>query len=113
VTDLLYTFVANLKELDDAGLERLARKLTISGVGETNLVIRALKEYKKAADDLTFSGRMNKMLDTAEGFIPFMRGFEALYTNSDTFFKGASLLAEEAKLGNAISRIPGLNEFDP
>jgi hypothetical protein len=112
VTDLLYTFVANLKELDDAGLERLARKLTVSGVGETNLVIRALNEYKKAADDLTFSGRMNEMLDKAEGFVPFMRGFEAAYTNSDTFFKGASLLAEEAKLANGLSRVPGMSEFD-
>jgi hypothetical protein len=113
VTDLLYTFVANMKELDDAGLERLARKLTVSGVGETNLVIRALREYKQAADDLTFSGRLNDMLDRAEGFIPFMRGFEALYSNSDTFFKGAALLAEEGKLANALSRVPGVNEFDP
>jgi hypothetical protein len=113
VTDLLYTFVANMKELDDAGLERLARKLTVAGVGETNLVIRALKEYKQAADDLTFSGRLNEMLDSAEGAIPFMRAFEAMYSNTDTFFKGAALLAEEGKLANAISRVPGVNEFDP
>ena len=113
ITDLLYTFTANMKELDDAGLERLARKLTVSGAGETNLVIRALDEYKKAAADLTFSGRMNKMLDNAEGIIPFMRSFEAFYTNTDTFFKGAALLAEEAKLANGIARVPGLSEFDP
>jgi len=113
VTDLLYTFVANMKELDDAGLERLARKLTVAGVGETNLVIRALNEYKQAADDLTFSGRLNEMLDRAEGFIPFMRAFEAAYSNTDTFFKGAALLAEEGKLANAISRVQGVNEFDP
>jgi hypothetical protein len=113
VTDLLYTFVANTKELDDAGLERLARKLTVAGVGETSLVIRALNEYKQAADDLTFSGRLNEMLDRAEGFIPFMRAFEAMYSNTDTFFKGAALLAEEGKLANAISRVSGVNEFDP
>jgi len=113
VTDLLYTFVANVKELDDAGLERLARKLTASGAGETNLMVRALKDYKQAADDLTFSGGLNERLDKAEGFIPFMREFEAFYTNTDTFFKGAALLAEEAKLMSGISRIQGLSEFDP
>lgn len=113
LTDLFYTFSASMKELDDAGLERMARKLTLSGAGETNLVLRALKEYQKAADDLSFSGKLNKTLNDAEGFIPFMRQFEALYTNSDTFFKGAALLSEESKLMNGIARIEGLSEFDP
>jgi hypothetical protein len=117
VTDLLYTFVASMKELDDAGLERLARKLTISGAAETNLVLQALKTYKNAADDLTFAGRLNKAFDLAEGSLPVvgkaMKGFEALYSNSDTFFKGAALLAEEGKVANALARVPGLSEFNP
>jgi hypothetical protein len=112
VTDLLYTFVANTKELDDAGLQRLAKKLELSGVAESNLVLQALKDYQNAADDLTFSGKMNELLNSAEGVIPFMRAFEALYSNTDTFFKGASLLAEEGKIANALSRAK-VGEYNP
>jgi hypothetical protein len=113
ITDLLYSFVATVDELDDAGLERLMRKISLTGVGESNLVMQALKRYKNAADDLRFSGFLNQIFDQAEDATKFMKAFEAVYTNTDTLFKGAALLSEERKIRAAIAVVPGMNEFDP
>jgi hypothetical protein len=112
ITDLLYTFVASTKDLDDAGLTRLAEKIARTGIAETNLVLAALKQYQNAAEDLTVSGTFNRVLSNAEGFIPFMRAFESIYSNSDTFFKGAALLAEEGTTRNMLAKA-GVSEFDP
>lgn len=112
ISDLFYTFVKSLEEVDDAGLTRLANKLTAGGLADVNLVTRALKEYRDAASDLTATGKLTRALDKFEGIIPFMRQFENLYSNSDTFFKGAALLAEESKMLNILNKV-GINQLDP
>lgn len=112
-TDLLYTFVSSLAEVEEAGLSRLARKLQVAGLAESNLVIQALKTYQNAAKDLTAAGKMNDILNKAEGFIPLMKQFEAVYGDTDTLFKGLALLAEEGKYANAFSRVEGLQESNP
>ena len=113
VTDVLYSMVATTKELDDAGLQRLARKTALTGVGESNLVLQALDQYRKAADDLTFSGWLNRAFDKAETSTKFMKGFEAVYSSTDTLFKAVALLSEERKILDAIATVPGLTQFDP
>jgi hypothetical protein len=112
-TDLLYTMVATTKGLDDAGLTRLARVISLTGVGESNVVLQQLKSYRKAADDLTFNGWLNRAFDKAETATGFMRAFEAVYSNMDTLFKGAALLSEQRKILDAIATVPGLTQFDP
>jgi hypothetical protein len=56
---------------------------------------------------------LNRMFDQAEDATKFMKAFEAVYTNTDTLFKGAALLSEERKIRAAIAVVPGMNEFDP
>ena len=113
LSDLFYTFVKSMDEIDDAGLERLARKVQQAGIADMNLVTRALKEYRDAATDLAgIGGKLTRALDRYEGFLPFMRQFENLYSNSDTFFKAAALLAEEGKMQSALAKA-GVDELDP
>lgn len=98
-------FTTNLGTLDEMGLDRLARKLTLTGVADTSLVTRALKEFKKAGEDVTVSGKLANTIDLYTDKIPFMKLFEKVYTDSDTFFKGLGLVGEEQKYGNAFKNV--------
>lgn len=111
-TDMFKIFTSSLDTLDDLGLERLAKKISLTGVADTSLVTRALKEYRKAGKDLTISGKVSSGIDYFENKIPFMKLFERVYGESDTFFKGLSLLGEEKKLRGAFAN-SGLSENDP
>ena len=101
-TDMFKIFTSSLDTLSDAGLEQLAKKISLTGVADTSLVTRALKEYRKAGRDLTISGKLTNAIDMFESNIPFMKLFERIYSESDTFFKGLALLGEEKKLLNAF-----------
>jgi hypothetical protein len=97
-------FTSSLDTLDDLGRERLAKTIRLTGVADTSLITRALEEYKKAGKDLTISGKLSSGIDYAEkNLIPFMKLFERVYGESDTFFKGLSLLGEEKKLRGAFA----------
>ena len=112
-TDMFKIFTSSLDTLDDLGLERLAKKISLTGVADTSLITRALKEYRNAGEDLTISGKISSGIDYAEkNLIPFMKLFERVYGESDTFFKGLSLLGEEKKLRGAFAN-SGLSENDP
>jgi hypothetical protein len=111
-TDMFKIFTSSLDTLDDLGLERLAKKISLTGVADTSLVTRALKEYRNAGKDLTISGKVSSGIDYFENKIPFMKLFERVYGESDTFFKGLSLLGEEKKLRGAFAN-SGLSENDP
>lgn len=102
-SDMFKIFTSSLDNLDEAGLDRLARKISLTGVEDTSLVTRALKEYRKAGQDLTVSGKLSNAIDVFEDKIPFMKTFERIYSDSDSFFKGLSLLGEEKKLRNALA----------
>ena len=103
-TDMFKIFTSSLDTLDELGLERLAKKISLTGVADTSLITRALEEYKKAGKDLTISGKISSGIDYAEkNLIPFMKLFERVYGESDTFFKGLSLLGEEKKLRGAFA----------
>ena len=99
-TTMFKLFTTSLSGLDDMGLDRLARKLVLTGVADTSLVTRALKEFKKAGQEVTVSGKLANTVDLFTDKIPFMQLFEKIYTDSDTFFKGLALVAEEQKYGN-------------
>ncbi len=102
-SDMFKIFTSSLDNLDEAGLDRLAKKVALTGVADTSLVTRALREFKRAGKDLTVSGKLSNAIDVFEDKIPFMKFFERVYGESDTFFKGLALLGEEKKIRNALA----------
>jgi hypothetical protein len=56
-TDMFKIFTSSLDTLNEAGLEQLAKKISLTGVADTSLVTRALEEYRNAGRDLTVSGK--------------------------------------------------------
>ena len=113
-TDMFKVFMSSMETLDDAGLDHLAKKISLTGVADTSLVTRALKEYRKAGEDLTGpTATVVKGINLFESMIPFMKTFENLYSESDTFFKGLSILGEEQKIRSAFAEagIPESNQF--
>lgn len=111
-TDMFKLFTSSLDTLDEAGLERLAKKISLTGVADTSLVTRALKEYRDAGKDLGRFGTVANAIDKFSDMVPFMKQFEKIYAESDTFFKGLSVLGEEKKLRNAFNAA-GFSEGDP
>lgn len=111
-TDMFKLFTSSLDTLDEAGLERLAKKISLTGVADTSLVTRALKEYRDAGKDLGRFGTFANAIDKFSDMVPFMKQFEKVYAESDTFFKGLSVLGEEKKLRNAFNAA-GFSEGDP
>lgn len=103
IFDIGRLFLANLEELDEAGINRLAKAISLSGVTESNLVVQALKEYANAGADLRLSGGLQKAISKGESFIPFMQAFERLYSDSDSFFKGVAFVSEHNKLAKAFA----------
>jgi len=102
-SDMFKVFTASVADLDDAGLSHLARKISLAGVEDTSLVVRALKEYRRAGEDMvSVTGKIAKTIDLWQDKIPFMQTFEKIYSDSDSFFKGLALLGEEKKLLNAF-----------
>ena len=113
-TDMFKVFMSSMETLDEAGLDHLAKKISLTGVADTSLVTRALKEYRKAGEDLTGpTATVVKGINLFESMIPFMKTFENLYSESDTFFKGLSILGEEQKIRSAFAEagIPESNQF--
>lgn len=108
VFDVFKLFTSNLADLEDKGLERLAKVISLSGVTESNLVVKALQQYREAGADLAVSGKLRNVITKAEGWIPFLRAFERLYANSDSFFKAVAVVSEQNKLMRAFSDA-GLN----
>ena len=112
VFDVYQVFTANLKDLDDAGLERMARVIALSGTSETNLVIKALQEYKDAGADLRFSGKLRNIIDKGESLVPFLKFFEKTFSGVDSFFKGVGVISEQNKLLEAFAKA-GLDQPIP
>ena len=113
-TDMFKVFLSSMETLDEAGLDHLAKKISLTGVADTSLVTRALKEYRKAGKELTGpTATVVKWIDLFESAIPFMKTFENLYSESDTFFKGLSILGEEQKIRSAFAEagIAESNQF--
>ena len=111
-SDVFKLFTSNLDRLDEQGLTHLSRVISLTGVEDTSLVTRALKTYKEAGKDLSVTGKLQVGMDSIVDRIPFMQFFENLYTNSDSFFKGVAVLAEQDKLLNAL-KSAGIKDNDP
>ena len=111
-SDMFKVLTASVADLDEAGLTRLAKKISLSGVEDTSLVVRALRDFGKAGEDLTSNtAKVAKTIDVWTDKIPFMQTFEKVYGESDTFFKGLALLGEEKKILNAF-KAAGLEPDD-
>lgn len=108
VFDLFKLFTTNIDGLNEQGLTRLAKVISLSGVTESSLVIKALQEYKDAGADLAFSGKVRTLIGKAEGLVPFLSAFEKVYSDSDSFFKGVAVVSEQNKLMKAFADA-GLN----
>jgi len=108
IFDVFKLFTTNLDGLNEQGLERLSKVISLSGVTESNLVVKALQEYRDAGADLAVSGRLRNLISKAEGWVPFINAFERLYSDSDSFFKGVAVVSEQNKIMKAFSDA-GLN----
>lgn len=102
IFDVFKLFTTNIDGLNEQGLERLSKVISLSGVTESSLVIKALQEYKDAGADLAVSGRLRNLITKAEGWVPFLSAFERLYADSDSFFKGVAVVSEQSKIMQAF-----------
>ena len=106
-SDFVDTFrliAANVEHMDDAGFKKFADELGALGVMDTSLVTSALREYKDFAQKFSVSGKVSNVFEGATRAIPFMRQFEAMYSDSDSFFKLMAVFAEQSKMANALGK---------
>ena len=105
--DLVETFslfTRSLDQLDDAGLEHQAKILNASGLLDTSVIYKSLKEYQAFGRQINAGDKVGKVLDGIEDLIPFMSQFEKLYANSDAFFKAVAFRGEYNKLASAFKK---------
>ena len=106
-SDFVDTFrliAANVSHMDDAGFARLSNELGALGVTDTSLVTSALRDFKDFADKFNVSGKVSDVFEGVNKAIPFMKQFEALYSESDSFFKIMAVFAEQSKMTNALGK---------
>lgn len=111
-SDVYTAFTGSLSELDEAGLTRMAEKLSLSGVTDSSLLIKALQEYGSAGKDLSVSGTLFNLISRGEKAIPFLRVLETAYSQSDSIIKGIGVISEENKLMQAFAK-SGLDPDNP
>lgn len=105
---MISLFVDDLSKLDEAGLSRLKRKLELSGTQDTNLLVSAIKDYVSEGPGVGAAAKVKRTAERAaetkllKPFTKFSRFMENLAQGSDSFFKGMAVLAEEAKLTEAL-----------
>lgn len=106
-SDFVDTFrliAANVSHMDDDGFARLSNELGALGVTDTSLVTSALRDFKDFADKFNVSGKVSNAFEGVNKAIPFMKQFEALYSESDSFFKIMAVFAEQSKMTNALGK---------
>jgi len=106
-SDFVDTFrliAANVSHMDDAGFARLSNELGALGVTDTSLVTSALRDFKDFADKFNVSGGVSNVFEGVNKAIPFMKQFEKLYSESDSFFKIMAVFAEQGKMTNALGK---------
>ena len=103
--ETLQIFVRSLDQLDDQGLRHRAEILNASGLLDSSVIYKSLKEYQAfGRGDSSLATGTGKVLDTLEEFIPFMKKFEKLYANSDAYFKSIAFDGEYNKLYSALAK---------
>jgi len=100
--DVYRVFSSSLAELSDEGLGRLAKTIGLSGTTESNLVIKALQEFREEGKNLGATGLTRSAIDRFESVLPFRKFLESFYSNSDSFFKGVAVISEQNKLLRAF-----------
>jgi hypothetical protein len=106
-SDFVDTFrliAANVSQMDDKGFARLSNELGALGVTDTSLVTSALRDFKDFADKFNVSGGVSNVFEGFNKAIPFMKQFEALYSESDSMFKLMAVFAEQSKMTNALGK---------
>jgi len=111
VTLALRTQIASYADLEDEGLEHLARKLSAAGVADEGVIINTMKEYREVGKEFSTLEAPNKLFDKI-GDALGMRYFEKFYSGTDTVAKGAGLLGEEGKLLD-VFKAAGIAENNP
>jgi hypothetical protein len=104
VFDVFQVFTANLENLDKAGLDRMAKVISLSGTSESNLVIKALQEYKDTGNSVLLSGKLRNLIEKGESLVPFLNFFERTFSGTDSFFKGVAVISEQTKLLEALTK---------
>ena len=106
-SDFVDTFrliAANVSHMDDEGFARFSKELGALGVTDTSLVTSALRDFKDFADKFSVSGKVSNAFEGVNKAVPFMKQFEALYSESDSFFKIMAVFAEQSKMTNALGK---------
>ncbi len=107
--DAFEVFTKGLNDLGDDEVRRLADILNHSGLRDSSVIFRSLKEYQAAGSDLKLGGKLAKGIQGFEDVVPFMRFAEKIYGESDALFKALAYMGERNKLGNAFAK-SGLNQ---
>ena len=106
-SDFVDTFrliAANVDHMDDAGFARFSQELGALGVMDTSLVTSALRDYRDFAQKFSASEKVSNVFGTINRAIPFMKQFEKLYSESDSFFKLMAVFSEQSKMTNALGK---------
>jgi len=106
-SDFVDTFrliAANVDHMDDAGFARFSQELGALGVMDTSLVTSALRDYRDFAQKFSASEKVSNVFGTINKAIPFMKQFEKLYSESDSFFKLMAVFSEQSKMTNALGK---------
>jgi len=110
---LFQTLFGDLADLTPQGQRRLLRKLELSGTQNSNLLVSAIKDYISEGKNLGFSGKAAKVIEAVEDpkalkgmniYGRIIKAFEKLTENTDNVFKAAAVMAEEAKLVEALAK---------
>jgi hypothetical protein len=110
---LFQTLFGDLANMSAAGQRRLLRKLELSGTQNSNLLVSAIREYISAGSGLGAAGKTGKMIEALENpkalggmnvYGRIIRAFETLTEGTDNVFKAAAVMAEEAKLVEALAK---------
>ena len=107
--DAFEVFTKGLSDLGDDEVRRLADILNHSGLRDSSVIFKSLKEYQAAGKDLKLGGKLAKGIQGFEDVVPFMRFAEKIYGESDAFFKALAYMGERNKLGNAFAK-SGFNQ---
>ena len=112
VVDAFEVLTKTLSQMSDDRIKELADVLNNSGLQDSSVIYKSLKEYASAGKDLAWGGKLAKGIQGFEDIVPFMQQAEKLYGGSDALFKALAYMGERNKLGNAFAK-SGLNPDNP
>jgi len=98
-----------VRGLDQEGTEAMARKIALSGAGDSSVVLNALRSIQKEGPDFSVSGKFKRGIENIETktplLAPMLSAFEDVTKATDILAKSRVLLSEEAKLRDLVGSV--------